>query len=45
MLEFKHTLKDVGTDALKLFNVDIESKFRHWQEEFDLLTKEKIVPF
>jgi len=45
MLEFKHTLKDLGADALKLFNVDIESKLRHWQEEIDLLAKDKNCPY
>jgi (p)ppGpp synthase/HD superfamily hydrolase len=44
MLELKQTLEEEGLDALKLFNVDMEKKFKHWQEELDLFAEDKNYP-
>ena len=41
ILELKQTLKEEGPDALKLFNVDMEKKLKHWQRELELFAKDK----
>ncbi len=44
MLELKQTVEDEGIDALKLFNVDMEKKIKHWQEELDLFAEDANLP-
>ena len=44
MLELKQTLKEEGSDALKLFNVDMGKKLKHWKKELDLLAEVKDSP-
>lgn len=45
MLDLKQILKKEGVDAIKLFNVDMEKKFRHWEDEIQLFTSDVNSPF
>ncbi|MBI4377978.1 MAG: bifunctional (p)ppGpp synthetase/guanosine-3',5'-bis(diphosphate) 3'-pyrophosphohydrolase [Nitrospinae bacterium] len=45
MLELKQTLKEEGPDALKLFNVDMDKKLKHWQKELDIFAKDMNYPY
>jgi (p)ppGpp synthase/HD superfamily hydrolase len=40
MLELKKTIEEEGPDALKLFNVDMERKLKHWENEIQLFTSD-----
>lgn len=44
MVDLKQTVEEEGLDALKLFNVDMEKKIKHWQEEIDLFAEDKDYP-
>jgi (p)ppGpp synthase/HD superfamily hydrolase len=40
MLEFKQTLREEGADIIKLFNVDMEKKLKHWEDEIQLFASD-----
>jgi (p)ppGpp synthase/HD superfamily hydrolase len=44
MMELKQTLEDEGVGAMGIFNVNIEKKLNHWQEELDLFAEDKDYP-
>ncbi|MGQ9569601.1 MAG: HD domain-containing protein [Thermodesulfovibrionales bacterium] len=45
ILELKQTLKEEEADALKVFNVDIDKKLKHWKRELNLFVLDRDFPY